>query len=123
MKLIKSFIAKDIVDQVEVVEDDLGFIGTKEILSNCDIVIAARMHCAINAVSLNVPTIFLAYSKKAEGMAEYVYGDNRWTLPLKEFDENIIELISSILNEKNLFKNLNKNNKINSSILESIIKK
>lgn len=123
LKLVKSFVAKDIVDQVEVVEDDLGFIGTKEILSNCDVVIAARMHCAINAASLSVPTIFLAYSKKAEGMAEYVYGNHKWTLPLKELDKSIIELISHILNEKNLFKDLNINNKINPSVLELIIKK
>lgn len=123
LKLVKSFISKDVIDQVEVVEDNLGFIGTKEILSNCDVVIAARMHCAINAVSLSVPTIFLAYSKKAEGMAEYVYGNNKWIVPLKEFNEGIMELISHILNEKSLFKNLNKNNKINPSVLESIIKK
>lgn len=123
LKHIKSFIPKDIVDQVEVVEGDFGFIETKKILSSCDVVIAARMHCAINAVSLSVPTIFLAYSKKAEGMAEYVYGNNRWTLPLKEFDKDIIELISHILNEKSLFKDLNINSKINPLILKSIIKK
>jgi colanic acid/amylovoran biosynthesis protein len=124
LKLIKSFIEKDFVDQVEVVESDPGFIGTKEILSNCDVVIAARMHCAINAVALDVPTIFLAYSKKAEGMVKYVYGNDKWTIPLKELKNNdIMELISHILNEKGLFKRLNKNNKISPSVLESIIKK
>lgn len=94
LKLVKSFIGKDVVDQVKVVEDDLGFIGTKKILSDCDVVIAARMHCAINAVSLGVPTIFLAYSKKAEGMAEYVYGNDKWILPMKELKNNSITKIN-----------------------------
>lgn len=123
LKLVKSFIRKDVVDQVKVEEDDLGFVGTKRILSNCDVVIAARMHCAINAVTLDVPTIFLAYSKKAEGMSEYVYGNDKWTVPMKELkNKSIIKLINPILKEKGLFKNLNKNNIISTSALKLIIK-
>lgn len=62
---------------VTMVSSDPGFIGLKSDLARCNFVIAARMHCAINAITMNVPTIFLSYSEKAKGMAEYVYG----TLP------------------------------------------
>lgn len=52
----------------------------------CDFVIAARMHCAVNAVSTGVPALFLAYSEKAKGMAEYVYGSNEPVIPLMDFE-------------------------------------
>lgn len=68
-----------------IMEDDAGFLGTKGILRQCDVVVAARMHCAINAVSELVPTILLAYSSKAIGMAEYVYGHRKWVVPVSEF--------------------------------------
>lgn len=35
-----------------------GFIGLKEYLSKCYVVVAARMHCAVNAIDANVPAIF-----------------------------------------------------------------
>ena len=58
---------------VDVVNSDPGFIGLKKFLNKCDFVIAARMHCAVNAITMNIPTVFLSYSEKAKGMAEYVY--------------------------------------------------
>ena len=77
---------------VSVVEDDPGFIGIKKILASCDIVAAARMHCAINALSLGVPTILISYSEKSIRMAEYVYGHTKWVFPLTDIEE-IVELV------------------------------
>ncbi|MCE7700037.1 MAG: polysaccharide pyruvyl transferase family protein [Methanobacterium paludis] len=124
LKQIKSQIDIDVKDHVDLIENDIGFLGTKEILSNCDVVIAARMHCAINAISIGVPTIFLAYSKKAYGMAEYVYGNNKWVIPLKDFkNKDIVELINQINTKPSSFlMGLNKDKKISPPILESIIK-
>ena len=56
------------------------------------IVIAARMHCAINALAAQVPTLLIAYSQKAMGMCQYVYGSGDWVLPLSEFaKEDVLE--------------------------------
>ena len=56
------------------------------------------MHCAINAVSVGVPTIFLAYSKKAYGMVEYVYGNSKWVVPLKDVkNTDMVSLINEIM--------------------------
>ncbi|MEN6535948.1 MAG: polysaccharide pyruvyl transferase family protein [Bryobacteraceae bacterium] len=71
----------------DLLTDDAGFLGRREQLRHCDLVIAARMHCAINAVSAGVPTVFLAYSRKAEGMAEYIYGTRSYLLDLSAFTE------------------------------------
>ncbi|MBP2047059.1 polysaccharide pyruvyl transferase family protein [Methanobacterium aggregans] len=120
LKLIKSQISEDVVDNITLVEDDSGFIGTKEILYSCDVVIAARMHCAINAISIGVPTIFFAYSKKTYGMAEYVYGNHKWVVPLKDLKNRDIKgLIKKILEEKELF-NLNNEIKNNYDLIRSL---
>ena len=68
---------------VEVVEPG-GFLEAKRYLRKCRIVVAARMHCAVNAMCEGIPTILLSYSQKAIGMCEYVYGTNAWVLPLQE---------------------------------------
>jgi colanic acid/amylovoran biosynthesis protein len=114
LKLVKSQIDIDLIDHVEIIEEDIGFIGTKEILANCNIVLAARMHCAINSLSLGVPTIFLAYSKKAYGMAEYVYGNSKWVIPLKGMNdtEKVLHVLNRLIDEYNeLISDLDKLNK------------
>lgn len=81
---------KELHDRVDTADDrvillprDLGFQRTHQILAKCQLAIAARMHCGINAVSAGTPTIFLGYSHKARSMAQYVYGSDSWYLSLK----------------------------------------
>ena len=76
--------------KVEIVESDPGFVGIKDFIRQCDFVIAARMHCAINAITMSVPTLFLSYSEKAKGMAEYVYGTKEAVIGLTEFENTTI---------------------------------
>ena len=64
-------------------------------LGSCDVVIAARMHCAINALMAGVPTIFLGYSQKAEGMARYYYKKKIGYLPMQMLDENSLVTITN----------------------------
>lgn len=69
--------------RTEVVEPT-GFLDAKRYLRRCRLVVAARMHCAVNAMCEGVPTILLSYSQKAIGMCDFIYGSDRWVLPLKE---------------------------------------
>lgn len=77
-----------------------SFIGTKRALRRCRIVASARMHCSINAIQENTPTIFLTYSQKAEGMAKYVYGTDLWSLPITEIETRLIPKIKALLSEE-----------------------
>lgn len=72
---------------VEIVNSDPGFIGLKQYIAQCDFVIAARMHCAVNAISMKIPTLFLSYSEKAKGMAEFVYGTREAVVSLTDFED------------------------------------
>lgn len=99
LKEIYDSIPEDFTKSVSILEDAKGFLGTKEFLKTCDIVIAARMHCAVNAISEGVPTIFLTYSQKGLGMANYIYGHSRWSIPLidieKELKSKTLEMLSN----------------------------
>ncbi|MBM6906708.1 polysaccharide pyruvyl transferase family protein [Collinsella tanakaei] len=74
--------------RTEVVEPK-GFLDAKRYLRSCRMVVAARMHCAVNAICEGVPTILLSYSQKAMGMCEFVYRSDRWALPLGDATENL----------------------------------
>lgn len=63
-----------------------GFIDAKRYLAQCQLVVAARMHCAVNAICLGIPTVFLSYSKKSIGMCDLVYGCHDWVVPLGDAD-------------------------------------
>lgn len=108
LKHVKSKISENFKNDVVLITDDIGFVKTKEVLSKCDIVIAARMHCAINSISIGVPTIFLSYSSKAIGMSEFVYGNKDFVIPLNEFMnlDKTFKLVEFILeNDFNKFIN------------------
>lgn len=77
-----------------------GFLKIKESIRSCCIVVAARMHCAINAVEENVPTIFLSYSQKSVGMSEYVYGYRKWLVKLENIEEQLIPLIQEMITDR-----------------------
>jgi len=71
-------------DRVTLLPRDLGGPKTKAILSQCDAVVSARMHCCIAAISAGVPTLFIQYSQKALGMVRYVYGNDDWCIHLQD---------------------------------------
>lgn len=87
-----------------------GFLGIKKQVRACRFVIAARMHCAINAIVECVPALFLAYSQKSWGMCQYIYGDMEWTVDLKIIQDELIskavkmnsqvKKLQEIINEK-----------------------
>lgn len=90
--------------KVTIVNNDPGFVGIKKIIKDCDVVIASRMHCNINAVTCGVPTIFLAYSQKAIGMVDFVYKDTDLLIDIKNFNADLLvdKIKQTILNEYNV---------------------
>lgn len=89
------------------------FLSVKKDLLKCKMVIAARMHCAINAMSEGIPTILLSYSSKAMGMCEFVYNSYEWVYNIKNIDkDDFLDLIVKMLKDnerihKEIINNLN----------------
>lgn len=103
LKGIFNLIPNKNKNRISVIENDEGFVNAKKEIIKCDLLISSRMHCAINGVSANVPTIFISYSQKAIGMANLIYGKSDYVVPLNflENPKKMVELINSIkLNSK-----------------------
>lgn len=83
-----------------IAESKSGFLGIKEAIRDCYIVIAARMHCAVNALEENVPTIFLSYSQKSIGMCEYVYGNKDWVVKIDDAERKLITMVSDMCDKR-----------------------
>jgi polysaccharide pyruvyl transferase WcaK-like protein len=89
-------------EKIELLPYGLGSQKTKEIMSQCDMVIAARMHCFVGSVSVGTPAIMVAYSDKGYGMTRYAYGDDQWVLGLKELNDSsaLVEKVAQMLAHK-----------------------
>jgi colanic acid/amylovoran biosynthesis protein len=85
LRRLRQVIRAEFQKAIVLLDNDIGFAGTKKELIKCDLVIAARMHCAINSLAAHVPTILISYSHKAVGMCQYIYGNGDWVIPLSEF--------------------------------------
>ncbi len=81
---------------VTLIGDCLGFLSIKPFLCECDLILSARMHCAINAITCGVPTVFLSYSPKSIGMCNYVYGNEKMVLDMNSLinKERIDEIVA-----------------------------
>lgn len=98
LKLIYEGITPSLKARINYLSEDNGFIGRKKILVKMDYVIAARMHCAINAICCHVPTLFLSYSKKAIGMSNLIYGTDKGVLSLPDLEDNkkVMSMLKSL---------------------------
>lgn len=89
---------------VQIAESNGGFLGVKKQLKKCHFVVAARMHCAINAINEDIPAILLSYSQKSIGMCQYVYESEKWLVNIKEIEKNLLNKMSLMMEEKDCIK-------------------
>lgn len=100
MSLLKDSVNPKYRQRLKMTEYHKGFLGIKQVLHQCEMVIAARMHCAVNAVTENIPALFLSYSQKSRGMAQYVYGHEKWVLPLAQAPRQLPLLAREMYRQK-----------------------
>lgn len=98
LKKIYNKLSDDIKDKTVLVEPK-NFIDAKTYLNQCNMVIAARMHCAVNSIIEGTPAIFLAYSQKAKGMAKFIYESERWCVPIQQMDKKLLPVITELMED------------------------
>jgi polysaccharide pyruvyl transferase WcaK-like protein len=69
-------------DQVIVLGDNYNACQTKYVISQCDYFIGARMHSTISSLSSGVPTLSIAYSPKAYGINQKIFGHTNYVIPI-----------------------------------------
>ena len=94
---IKNKMEKTYRDRVQMGYYEQGYLGIKESIVQCKLVISARMHCAINAITECIPTIFLSYSQKRVGLCDYIYGNQKWVINLKYISDLLLPKIAEML--------------------------
>lgn len=111
-------------DKVFFADSSKGFIGLKQYISQCYVVAAARMHCAVNAIDENVPAIFLSYSQKSVGMCRYIYGNDKYLIEMKDIYKRLIEVIQCALEEHDTLSKylVDRNKEIEKYYSENILK-
>lgn len=92
------------VKQVSILVKPTSFLDAKNYLKQCVIAVCARMHCAVNAITVNTPALFLVYSSKALGMAEYIYGHRKWCISLNDMESELVNKVKNMLDELDLLK-------------------
>lgn len=71
-------------ERLNLAPSTLNAAQLKYLLSNCRFFIGARTHATIGALSMEVPTISIAYSVKAKGLNKDLFGDTRYVLNTPE---------------------------------------
>lgn len=100
MRAVYSMLDEDEKQRVDFADCSSGFVGIKAHLRQCSMVVAARMHCAINALHEDIPTIFLSYSQKSRGMCSYVYGSEDWVFSIDGAQINLLNAMKRMHGER-----------------------
>lgn len=101
LERVYDSLENDVKKYVSVLNSELlSFLEVKKTLKKASLVCGARMHCCINAVSESIPTLFLVYSRKANAMAEYVYGSSDYSVDMTCDANEIVKFIKNTFDKK-----------------------
>ena len=90
MSQVVEKVEKQLRSAPEIVPKTLSAAEYKWIISQCQFLIGARTHSTIAAFSTGVPTISLAYSRKAWGLNSGVYGTTQYCLASDEVSKDSV---------------------------------
>lgn len=80
---------------------NLSAAETKWVISRCAIFVGARTHATIAAISSAVPTLSLAYSRKARGLNQDIFGSQNYCLqPTDILPAVIAERVVALLGKR-----------------------
>jgi colanic acid/amylovoran biosynthesis protein len=91
-------------DRIELVRGTYNQSEIKYIIGMCDFFIGSRMHACIAALSQNIPTVAIAYSKKFKGVMDSIGVGNRVADPREMQEQEILNIISKAYEERETIK-------------------
>lgn len=80
--------------RVKIFQGKTNLAEVSEFIDKVDLVVAARMHCSLNALTLGKPVIFLGYSLKSEAIVETLRTD----MPFASVSETFVSVDAEKLN-------------------------
>jgi len=96
-------------ERIELIPSNLSAAEIKWVISKMNVFVGARTHSTIAALSSGIPTISLAYSIKAKGINQDIFGNLRFCLDPEQLIPGIItERIGEVIqNSENIKNQLN----------------
>ncbi len=91
----------DLGDRIAILPPTLNASQLKHVIGKCDYFIGARTHSTIAALSQGVPTISIAYSTKAIGINQDLYGSTRYVLETPNVTKQSLADALSLLQSEN----------------------
>ena len=85
--LLRGLMAR--ADRCSVLMGEYSAAELKGVISRCNLFCGFRTHSTIAAVSSHVPTLFVAYSSKAYGIARDLHNSDRWCLNIADITEEL----------------------------------
>jgi len=125
LKDIRGRLNSDYIKHVQLVPKDLNAAKTKWVISRLSCLIASRTHATIASFSTCVPTVSLAYSIKAFGINEKLFGHTDYIVRIEDFSsETIIAKAKLVLSERQIIRKKLRDNmeQIRSSALAAGLK-
>jgi len=106
LKAAFDFLKDHEKERVICLPDNLSAAETKWIISQLHCLVAARTHATIAAFSSYVPTVSLAYSCKAYGLNELLFGHTNYLLsPEEVVPDRVVEKVSLALQDTSMIRN------------------
>ena len=98
MNQIKNNLA-EYKGRLSIVKEGLRARKTKYLVSQCDALVSARMHCAIGGLSACTPTICISYSEKSIGVLNDIYDNTEWVIKTLELSPDVLlAKVNNLLN-------------------------
>ena len=91
-------------DKIFVVDGRYNQNEIKYIIGLCDFFIGSRMHACIAALSQNIPTVSIAYSKKFFGVMQTIGVESLVADPRKNKKEEIMDIINEAFNRRDMIR-------------------
>ncbi|MEM2293760.1 MAG: polysaccharide pyruvyl transferase family protein [Nitrososphaerota archaeon] len=91
-------------DHVKLLLDDLSLQDLRSIIGSLDLLITTRVHAAISALSMGVPTIVLKWpsDRRAQNLIGVYFKQKDWIIDISAIDYNAFkEIICDFLSRKN----------------------
>ncbi|MEM4619852.1 MAG: polysaccharide pyruvyl transferase family protein [Desulfurococcaceae archaeon] len=116
-------------DRVKLLLEDLPLRDVRSIISSLDLLITTRVHAAISALSMGVPTIVLKWSsdRRAQNLFGVYFKQRDWIIDISDINfDKFKEIILDILSRKDemrknimeIFQDIHKKASLNSKILK-----
>ncbi|MDI9434138.1 MAG: polysaccharide pyruvyl transferase family protein [Planctomycetota bacterium] len=103
LKAAFDFLKDHEKERVICLPDNLSAAETKWIISQLHCLVAARTHATIAAFSSYVPTVSFAYSCKAYGLNELLFGHTNYLLsPEEVIPDRVVEKVSVVLQDTSM---------------------